>query len=163
MVQHRGNIGADSVLRSKEKESAAFSSLIVAIALTALKAIVGILTNSLGIISEALHSGFDLVAAVTTVYALRASSKPPDKEHHYGHGKYESFSALVETLLLLVTCAWISVEAVQRLFFRQTQVEASLAGFAVMIVSIVPGLSESPAGHVSASHLFPCDCLGRLA
>jgi cation diffusion facilitator family transporter len=126
-----------------EKESAAFSSLIVAVALTVLKAIVGILTNSLGIISEALHSGLDLAAAVTTVYTVRASSKPPDEDHLYGHGKYESLSALVETLLLLATCAWISYEAIERLFFRQAQIEASLAGFVVMIISIVLNVSRS--------------------
>lgn len=126
----------------KEKQNAAVSSLIVAIALTGLKAVVGILTNSLGIISEALHSGLDLLAAGTTVYAVRTSSKPPDRDHLYGHGKYESFSALVETLLLLATCAWISVEAVQRVFFRQAQVEASLAGYAVMAVSIVLNISR---------------------
>ncbi len=127
----------------QEKEKVAFSSLIVAVALTSLKAIVGVLTNSLGIISEALHSGLDLVAAATTVYAVRTSSKPPDEDHLYGHGKYESFSALVETLLLLATCTWISYEAIQRLFFREAHVEASLAGFAVMIVSIVLDFSRS--------------------
>jgi cation diffusion facilitator family transporter len=127
----------------KEKQSAAVSSLLVAVALTTLKAIVGILTNSLGIMSEALHSGLDLVAALTTVYAVRASSKPPDEEHPYGHGKYESLSALVETLLLLATCTWITYEAVQRLFFREAHVEATLAAYAVMTVSIVLDISRS--------------------
>jgi cation diffusion facilitator family transporter len=138
------NTGADrDVKPSQEKERVAVSSLIVAVALTSLKAIVGILTNSLGIISEALHSGLDLVAAATTVYAVKTSSKPPDEDHLYGHGKYESFSALVETLLLLATCAWISYEAVQRLFFREVHVQAGLAGFAVMITSIVLDYSRS--------------------
>ncbi len=126
-----------------EKEKAAVSSLAVAIALTSMKVIVGILTNSLGIISEALHSGLDLVAAATTVYAVRISGKPPDRDHHYGHGKYESFSALVEVLLLLGTCAWISYEALQRLLFREVHIEVSLAAFAVMLVSIVLDYSRS--------------------
>jgi len=130
---------------SREKNRVAISSLAVAVALTSMKAIVGILTNSLGIISEALHSGLDLVAAATTVYAVRTSSKPPDADHLYGHGKYESFSALVETLLLLATCAWITYEAVQRLFFKEAHVEASLAGFAVMAISIVLDFSRSRA------------------
>ena len=129
----------------QEKNRVAISSLIVAIALTSLKAIVGILTNSLGILSEALHSGLDLAAAATTVYAVRTSSKPPDEDHLYGHGKYESFSALIESLLLLATCAWISYEAIQRLFFREVQVEASFYGFAVMIISIVLDFSRSRA------------------
>lgn len=128
---------------SREKERAASSSLAVAIALTSMKAIVGILTNSLGIISEALHSGLDLVAAGTTVYAVRVSAKPPDFDHHYGHGKYESFSALVEVLLLLATCAWITYEALQRLIFRQAQVEVNLASFVVMGISIVLDFSRS--------------------
>jgi cation diffusion facilitator family transporter len=131
------------VKSAREKERAAASSLAVAIALTSMKAIVGILTNSLGIISEALHSGLDLVAAATTVYAVRISGKPPDRDHHYGHGKYESFSALVEVLLLLATCAWISYEALQRLLFRQVEIEASLPAFAVMLISIVLDYSRS--------------------
>lgn len=129
----------------REKQRVAISSLVVAVALTSLKAVVGILTNSLGIISEALHSGLDLVAAATTVYAVRTSSRPPDEDHLYGHGKYESFSALVETLLLLATCAWISFEAIQRLFFREAYVEASLAGFSVMLISIALDFSRSRA------------------
>jgi cation diffusion facilitator family transporter len=130
---------------SQEKNRVAISSLLIAVALTSLKAIVGVMTNSLGIISEALHSGLDLAAAATTVYAVRTSSKPPDEDHLYGHGKYESFSALVETLLLLATCTWISYEAIQRLFFRETYAEASLLGFVVMIVSIVLDFSRSRA------------------
>lgn len=128
---------------SREKERAAASSLAVAIALTSMKAIVGILTNSLGIISEALHSGLDLVAAGTTVYAVRLSDRPPDRGHPYGHGKYESFSAMVEVLLLLGTCAWITYEALQRLFFKQAHIEASLAAFAIMGISIVLDYSRS--------------------
>jgi cation diffusion facilitator family transporter len=130
---------------SQEKNRVAISSLLVAVTLTSLKAIVGITTNSLGIISEALHSGLDLAAAATTVYAVRTSSKPPDEDHLYGHGKYESFSALVETLLLLATCAWITYEAIQRLFFRETYAEASLLGFGVMMISIVLDFSRSRA------------------
>ena len=130
---------------SQEKSTVAISSFVVAVALVSLKAIVGIMTNSLGIISEALHSGLDLVAAATTVYAVRASSRPPDKEHLYGHGKYESLSALIEALLLLATCAWISYEAIQRLFFREAYVEASLLGFVVMIMSIVLNFWRSRA------------------
>lgn len=128
---------------SREKERAAVSSLAVAIALTSLKAVVGILTNSLGIISEALHSGLDLVAAGTTVYAVRLSDRPADRDHQYGHGKYESFSAMVEVLLLLGTCAWITYEALQRLLFRQAHIEASLAAFAIMFISIVLDYSRS--------------------
>jgi len=144
LFEHIRNSRADVVVdSSREKQSVALSSLIAAVVLTILKAVVGVLTNSLGIISEALHSGLDLVAAATTVYAVRTSSRPADRDHLYGHGKYESFSAFIEVLLLLATCAWITLEAIQRLFFKESPVEASLAGFAVMIVSIVVDVSRS--------------------
>lgn len=126
-----------------EKQSVAVSSLAVAIGLTALKAIVGILTNSLGILSEALHSGLDLIAAATTLYAVRISAKPPDVDHHFGHGKYESFSAFVEVLLLFATCGWISYEAVHRLFFTGPTVEINSASFLVMIISMGLNFSRS--------------------
>jgi cation diffusion facilitator family transporter len=127
----------------REKQRAAMTSLAVAIALTSLKAIVGVLTNSLGIISEALHSGLDLVAAGTTVYAVGVSSKPPDRDYHFGHGKYESISAMVEVLLLFATCGWITYEAIERLLFRQARVEVSVASFLVMATSIVLDYSRS--------------------
>ena len=66
----------------KEKRSAALSSVIAAIGLTTFKLIVGLLTNSLGILAEAAHSGLDLVAAAMTYFAVRVSDKPADKEHH---------------------------------------------------------------------------------
>jgi cation diffusion facilitator family transporter len=98
-----------------EKRRAAFSSVVAAVLLTALKLIVGLLTGSLGILSEAAHSGLDLVAALVTFFAVRVSDRPPDANHPYGHGKVENLSALVETLLLLATCVWIIYEVIQRL------------------------------------------------
>ena len=80
---------------------------------------VAIFTGSLGIMSEAAHSALDLGAAVITFFAVRISDKPADREHNYGHGKVESFSALIETLLLLVTCGWIVYEAVERLLVKE--------------------------------------------
>lgn len=126
-----------------EKQWAALSSLGVAIGLTIMKAIVGLLTNSLGILSEALHSGLDLMAAITTFYAVRVSLKPPDADHHFGHGKYESFSAFVEVVLLFATCAWISYEAIDRLLFTAPPTEVTVTSFLVMLVSIVLNFSRS--------------------
>ena len=97
-----------------EKKNVALSSIIAAIFLTAAKIIVGVLTGSLGILSEALHSGLDLVAAIVTYIAVHIADQPADSTHHYGHGKVESLSALVETLLLVITCAWIIYEAINR-------------------------------------------------
>ncbi len=120
----------------REKRSAALSSVVAAVFLTGLKLVVGLLTGSLGILAEAAHSGLDLVAAVITYVAVRIAGRPADATHAYGHGKVENFSALVETGLLFVTCAWIIYEAVRRLFFYHVDVDANLWAFLVMAVSI---------------------------
>src|ERR1035438_10364665 len=106
----------------REKRSAALSSLVAAVGLTAMKTIVGLLPGSLGILAEAAHSGLDLVAALMTYIAVRISGRPADRTHLYGHGKVENLSALLETLLLFVTCGWIIQEALHRLFFHKVEV-----------------------------------------
>ena len=127
----------------KEKSSAALSSVIAAIGLTTFKIIVGLLTNSLGILAEAAHSALDLVAALMTFFAVRISDRPADEKHNFGHGKVENLSALFETLLLLATSAWIIYEAIQRLFFVTVKVEASIWSFIVMGTSIVIDTTRS--------------------
>jgi cation diffusion facilitator family transporter len=130
----------------REKCLVAFSSLAAAVLLTSIKLGVGIWTNSLGILSEAAHSGLDLIAAAMTLWAVRVSGRPADREHTYGHGKVENLSALGETLLLLITCVWIVYEAVARLFFRgPTHVDPNVWAFVVVIVSIVVDFSRSRA------------------
>jgi cation diffusion facilitator family transporter len=119
-----------------EKRAAAGNSVFAAVVITALKVVVGFTTSSLGILSEAAHSGLDLIAALLTYFSVRVSDKPADADHQYGHGKFENFSAFVETGLLLITCAWIVYEAVLRLFFRRVEIEPSLAAFAVMLFSM---------------------------
>ncbi len=131
---------ADAVITTEamraEKRTVAQNSVYAAIGITVLKFIVGISTGSLGILSEAAHSGLDLIAAVITLMSVRVSDKPADADHQYGHGKVENFSAFIETGLLLLTCLWIVYEAAKRLFFRHVQIEPSLAAFLVMFVSI---------------------------
>ena len=127
----------------KEKTSAALSSVVAAIGLTTFKIIVGVLTNSLGILAEAAHSGLDLVAALMTLFAVRIADKPADREHNFGHGKVENLSALFETVLLLATSAWIIYEAVQRLFYKNEHVETSIWSFIVMGTSIVIDYTRS--------------------
>ena len=127
----------------KEKTTAALSSVVAAVGLTTFKVIVGLLTNSLGILAEAAHSGLDLVAAAMTFFAVRVADKPADREHPFGHGKVESISALFETLLLLATSAWIIYEATHRLMVPQTHVEISLWSFLVMGTSIVVDSTRS--------------------
>lgn len=133
---------ATSIQAEHEKRSVAFTSVLAALALTVLKLSVGVSSGSLGILSEAAHSALDLVAAGVTLYAVRVSSLPPDRKHPFGHGKVENLSALVETLLLLGTCAWIISEAVDRLLHPKP-VEATLWGVGVMVVSIVVDYSRS--------------------
>src|SRR5512135_2700854 len=133
-MDQRPSPGGD--LSVKEKKSAAATSVLAALALTGMKLVVGLLTGSLGILAEAAHSGLDLVAAVITFLAVRVSDRPADREHPYGHGKVENFSALVETLLLIVTCGWIVYEAVNRIFFRAVEIIPSVWAFLVVIVSI---------------------------
>jgi cation diffusion facilitator family transporter len=128
-----------------EKRRVALSSVIAAVFLTGLKVVVGLATGSLGILSEAAHSALDLVAAMMTVFAVRASAKPADADHPYGHGKFENLSALFETILLLATCLWIVREAILRLFFRPVAVEITVWSFAVILFSILVDLGRSRA------------------
>jgi cation diffusion facilitator family transporter len=127
----------------KEKRKVALLSVLAAVGLTTFKLIVGLLTNSLGILAEAAHSGLDLVAAAMTYFAVRVSDRPADDSHHFGHGKVENLSALFETLLLLATSAWIIYEAVNRLFFHPAKVEASIWSFVVMGTSIFIDINRS--------------------
>ncbi len=119
-----------------EKRAVAGNSVVAAVAITALKIVVGVTTGSLGILSEAAHSGLDLIAAIITFFSVRVSDKPADLDHQYGHGKVENFSAFLETGLLLLTCVWIVYEAVKRLFYRHVEIEPSLAAFLVMFFSM---------------------------
>ena len=131
--------------QQREKQFVAATSVVAAVFLTTIKIAVGCLTGSLGILAEAAHSGLDLVAAIITLFAVRVSDRAPDKAHHYGHGKIENLSALAETFLLFLTCAWIIYEAVQRLFFQTQHVEATNWAFATMAISIVVDFSRSRA------------------
>ena len=120
------------------KEKVALGSIAASAGLTAAKAVVGLLTGSLAILSEAGHSLLDLSATVLTFFAVRISGKPADAEHQYGHGKVESVTALAETALLFLLSAVVIWEAVQRLVGAQTHaVEATLTAFAVIAGSIM--------------------------
>jgi cation diffusion facilitator family transporter len=129
----------------KEKNRVAFISVLAAIFLTGFKLIVGLVTGSLGILSEALHSGLDLVAAIITLFAVKVSDKPADKEHQYGHGKVENLSALIETLLLFITCFWIIYEAMHRLISGKTEIEVTAWSYIVVVSSIIIDFSRSRA------------------
>ncbi len=120
-----------------EKERVALGSIAASAGLTVAKAIVGVLTGSLAILSEAAHSLIDLAATVLTYIAVRVSGKPADAEHQYGHGKVESVTALAETALLLLLAVVVIYEAAQRLFGERVHaVEATAAAFAIIAASI---------------------------
>ena len=128
-----------------EKRAVAGSSVLAALVITAAKIVVGSTTGSLGILSEAAHSGLDLIAAIVTFFSVRVSDKPADADHQYGHGKVENFSAFIETGLLLLTCVWIIEEAIKRLFFHRVEIEPSVAAFVVMFLSVAIDLWRSRA------------------
>jgi cation diffusion facilitator family transporter len=120
------------------KERVALTSIAASASLTVAKAVVGVMSGSLGILSEAGHSLVDLGATVLTYFAVRISGKPADEEHHYGHGKVESLAALAATGLLFLLSGVVIWEAVQRLLGQEpTHVDASLWAFGVVTASIV--------------------------
>jgi cation diffusion facilitator family transporter len=120
------------------KQRVALSSIVASGGLTVAKAVVGLATGSLAILSEAGHSLLDLAATVMTYFAVRISGKPADAEHHYGHGKVESVAALAETALLFLLSGVVIWEALQRLFGGHDHaVEATPWAFAVIVASIV--------------------------
>lgn len=127
----------------KEKKRVALLSVFAAIFLTGSKMLIGLMTGSLGILSEALHSGLDLFAAVITFFSVSVSDKPADQQHNFGHGKIENFSALIETLLLLITCLWIVWEAFTRLSTGSTKIEVNGWSYLVVITSIFIDFSRS--------------------
>jgi cation diffusion facilitator family transporter len=137
MTDHKNNL--------HKKKQVALVSVLAAVFLTASKLVIGILTGSIGILSEALHSGLDLVAAVITYFSVRISDKPADTDHHYGHGKIENLSALIETFLLLITCTWIIYEATHRLVTGKVEIEVNYWSYLVVITSIIIDFGRSRA------------------
>jgi cation diffusion facilitator family transporter len=125
------------------KQKAALSSIVAGFTLTLFKFIVGILTASLGILSEALHSLLDLLAAIITYVSVSISDKPADEDHNYGHGKVENLSAFLESILLFVTSVWIIYEAVSRLLSARMQVEITVWSYVVVIVSMIIDFTRS--------------------
>ncbi|QMV18000.1 cation diffusion facilitator family transporter [Granulicella sp. 5B5] len=132
--------------RSAAKRAAALSSVMAALGITLLKLFTGLVTGSLGMLSEAAHSGIDLIAAAITLLAVRVSDRPADEEHNYGHGKLESLSAAFEILLMLGSCVWIVREALLRILHPSHLVlRTSWWPFAVLLLSILVDFTRSRA------------------
>jgi cation diffusion facilitator family transporter len=123
----------------REKDSrltVARSSIAISAGLTLFKLAIGFSTNSLGILSDAMHSGLDIIAAFMTLYAIRMVMRPPDFRYNYGYAKVESMSSLTEIILLFVVAGWIFYEGIDRIFFKSVQPEITMLSFAIMFGSI---------------------------
>ena len=130
---------------SSEKHQVAFFSMLASLGLALSKLAAGLVTGSLGILSEAIHAIIDFGATVVTLFAIRWSDQPPDEQHHYGHAKAESVAALVETGLLFLTTFWIVWEAVSRLVTHESHVEVTWWSVAIIAISILIDLNRSRA------------------
>ena len=132
-------------LEVREKKRAALLSVGSAVVLLSLKTFLVVRTGSLGVLSEALHSGLDLLAAVITYFSVRMSDQPADEGHPYGHGKFENFSAFVETTLLIVTAVFIIYEGFDRLFFRHVHIEPSITALLILAVALSIDVTRAKA------------------
>jgi cation diffusion facilitator family transporter len=130
---------------AREKKRAALLSVGSATLLVSLKAFLVVRTGSLGVLSEALHSGLDLLAAIITFLSVRVSDQPADERHPYGYGKFENFSAFVETGLLALTALYIIYEAFARLFFRTVHIQPSVVAIVVLLGALSIDLTRARA------------------
>jgi cation diffusion facilitator family transporter len=143
-------MAANVVEEVKEKKRAALLSVASALVLVSLKTFLVLRTGSLGVLSEALHSGLDLVAAIITFLSVRVSDAPADERHPYGHGKFENFSAFVETGLLLLTALYIIYEAFMRLFFRSVHIAPSITAIIILLIALAIDITRARAlSHVA--------------
>jgi hypothetical protein len=121
---------------SAEKRRVALHSMLAAAAMTLLKLAAGLLSGSLGVLSDAAHSGLDMVGSTLTFFSVQVSDKPADEDHTYGHGKFENFSSFGEVLLMAVSSAWIIWEAIQRMLHQRMEVHHSVWPVLVVLTSI---------------------------
>ncbi len=121
---------------SAAKRRVAMHSMLAAAAMTLLKLAAGLVSGSLGVLSDAAHSGLDLVGAALTFFSVRVSDKPADEDHTYGHGKIENLSAFGEAILMAVSCAWIIWEALARIFYHMVELRHSVWPVLVLLTSI---------------------------
>lgn len=128
---------------SAEKRSVSLNSMLAAALMTVLKLITGILSGSLGVLSDAAHSGLDLVGAAMTFFSVRVSDLPADEDHTYGHGKIENLSTIGEVILMAASSVWIVYEALTRIFVHTVELRHSIWPVLVVLTSIVVDLWRS--------------------
>jgi cation diffusion facilitator family transporter len=134
--------------RAYAKRTAALTSFLAASGITLLKLITGLLTGSLAMLSEAAHSGIDLIASLLTFSSVRLSDRPADAQHAFGHGKIENLAAAVETALMVMSCVWIATEAVLRILHPgRLALRFSIWPFVVLLLSILVDSARSIALH----------------
>src|ERR1700676_4503552 len=121
---------------SAEKRRVALHSMAAAAAITVRKLAAGLLSGSLGVMSDAAHSGLDLAGATLTFFSVHVSDKPADEDHTYGHGKVENISSFVEAGLMAVSCAWIIWEALVRMIGHTVELRHSIWPVLVLVSSI---------------------------
>lgn len=121
---------------SGRKTSVAVLSVFSNSLLIALKIAVGLITGSVAVLSEAIHSGLDLIAAAIALFAVRAAGREADERHPYGHGKFENVSGTIEALLIFVAAIWIVYEAVHKLI-RPQEIDMPVWGVGVMLISAI--------------------------
>ncbi|MBF0523914.1 MAG: cation transporter [Deltaproteobacteria bacterium] len=119
---------------TKQKADVALLSVISNATLVLLKTIIGVMIGSVSMISEAIHSGVDLLAASIALFAVKKSAKPADVRHPFGHGKVENISGTIEAILIFLAAGWIVFEAVKRLYHPEP-LEAVSWGVVVMFLS----------------------------
>jgi cation diffusion facilitator family transporter len=130
------------------KSAAAQSSVFAALGITLLKLLTGVLTGSLGMLSEAAHSFIDLIASGVTLLTVRVADRPADEEHNYGHGKLENLSAAFETVLMVVSCVWIAQAAIRRMVHHEhLELRWSVWPFLVLLLSIAVDFTRSRTLH----------------
>jgi cation diffusion facilitator family transporter len=129
------------------KRRVALHSMVAAACMTTLKLVAGILSGSLGVLSDAAHSALDLAGAALTFFSVRVSDKPADENHTYGHGKVENLSAFLEAGLMAISCAWIIWEAIHRIRENTYEIKHSLWPVLVILASIAVDYWRSGALH----------------
>ncbi|MDD3519778.1 MAG: cation diffusion facilitator family transporter [Actinomycetota bacterium] len=122
------------------KRKLSIFSLAVSIFLVIIKTIVAYSSNSLGVYSEALNNTLDIVTVLITFFAIRISIRPADKDHPYGHGKYENFSAFIETVIIMLLCLFIIYKSINRIINRDYALNINIYIFAALIFSIIINL-----------------------
>jgi cation diffusion facilitator family transporter len=132
----------DHEAKNKRKSNVALLSVISNTSLVFLKLIVGVMIGSVSVISEAIHSGVDLLAAIIALFAVKKSAKPADDDHPFGHDKVENISGTVEALLIFLAAGWIIFEAVKKLIEPEPLDEAGW-GVAVMLLSVAANIFVS--------------------